>query len=474
VSLDLSFSEYFTQLVNYSADQRTRRSAESGNIFVRKFLIYIIGIVLLGVFVSGCGLIGTESEVPATFDAVEPTNPTATAEKVSTSTATPAPVDDSATPTAAPTDAVEPAPDPTEAPPQNNSPVTFPDATGYEWQLLTGDLNSPVGLAHAGDGSGRLFVIEQAGVIRVVQERVLLEQPFLDIRERVGSSANEQGLLGLAFHPRYAENGYFYVNYTNLNGDTVIARFSVAGDANTADPASEVILLQIPQPYSNHNGGSINFGPDGYLYIGTGDGGSGGDPLGNGQSLDTLLGKILRIDVDNGDPYSIPDGNLKAEIWAYGLRNPWRFSFDRLTGDLYIGDVGQNAWEEIDFLPAGNPGGANFGWNYREGTHPFAGSPPEGLELIDPVAEYDRSAGISVSGGVVYRGAALPEFYGVYLYGDFGTGRVWGLLQNPDGSWQNQLLFESGANITTFGEDETGEVYLADRQGFIYKLVAKE
>jgi len=331
-----------------------------------------------------------------------------------------------------------------------------------------------VGLAQAGDSSGRLFVLGQAGLVHIVQAGQLLPGTFLDIRDRVGSKANERGLLGLAFHSRYSENGYFYVNYTDLNGDTVVARFSVSGDPNRADPASEVRLLQIPQPYENHNGGSLVFGPDGYLYIGTGDGGSGGDPHGNGQSLDTLLGKILRIDVDHGDPYTNPEGNLKGEIWAYGLRNPWRFSFDRLTGDLYIGDVGQNAWEEVDFLPAGSPGGANFGWNYREGTHPFADSPPAGLELIEPVAEYDRSAGVSVSGGVVYRGAALPGLYGVYLYGDYGTGRVWGLLRNPDGSWQNRLLFESGANITTFGEDEAGEVYLADRKGFIFKLVAKE
>jgi glucose/arabinose dehydrogenase len=329
-----------------------------------------------------------------------------------------------------------------------------------------------VGIAHAGDGSGRLFILEQAGVIRILQGRELIAEPFLDIRDRVGSGGNEQGLLGLAFHPRYTENGYFYVNYTDLNGDTVIARFSATGDPNRADPASEARLLQISQPYANHNGGVLAFGPDGYLYIGTGDGGSGGDPLGNGQSLDTLLGKILRIDVDGGEPYAIPEGNLKAEIWAYGLRNPWRFSFDRLTGDLYIGDVGQNAWEEIDFLPAGSPSGANFGWNYREGAHPFAGSPPEGLELIEPVAEYDRSAGISVTGGVVYRGAALPEMNGIYLYGDYGTGLVWGLLRNPDGSWQNQLLFDSGANITSFGEDESGEVYLVDRNGNILKLAA--
>jgi len=441
---------------------------------VRRIIYLFIGIVILGVFISGCGSGGIESQTPPTFVAVVSASPTPGAEAVSSPTATQAHLDAPGTPTASPTYSIGSAPDPTEPPQQSASPSKFPDPTKYEWQLLTSDLSSPVGLAQAGDSSGRLFVLGQAGLVHIVQAGQLLPGTFLDIRDRVGSKANERGLLGLAFHSRYSENGYFYVNYTDLNGDTVVARFSVSGDPNRADPASEVRLLQIPQPYENHNGGSLVFGPDGYLYIGTGDGGSGGDPHGNGQSLDTLLGKILRIDVDHGDPYTNPEGNLKGEIWAYGLRNPWRFSFDRLTGDLYIGDVGQNAWEEVDFLPAGSPGGANFGWNYREGTHPFADSPPAGLELIEPVAEYDRSAGVSVSGGVVYRGAALPGLDGVYLYGDYGTGRVWGLLRNPDGSWQNRLLFESGANITTFGEDEAGEVYLADRKGFIFKLVAKE
>ena len=439
---------------------------------MRRNIALFIGIGLLFVLISGCGFIWTESDVPPTFIPVEAASQTPGVEAVTDPTATQVLVDVPATPTASPAQDNGFAPEPTQTPPQSTIPATFPDPAQYSWQPQTGNLRSPVGMAHAGDGTGRLFILEQAGVIRIVQDSELLAEPFMDIRERVGTEGNEQGLLGLAFHPRYEENGFFYVNYTDLNGDTVIARFSVSSDPNRADPESEMRLLQISQPYANHNGGVLAFGPDGYLYIGTGDGGSGGDPLGNGQSLDTLLGKILRIDVDGGDPYSIPEDNLKAEIWAYGLRNPWRFSFDRLTGDLYIGDVGQNAWEEIDFLPAGSPSGANFGWNYREGTHPFAGSPPEGLELIDPVAEYDRSAGISVSGGVVYRGAALPEMDGVYLYGDYGTGRVWGLLRNPDGSWQNQLLFESGANITSFGQDESGEVYLVDRNGFIFKLVA--
>ena len=219
----------------------------------------------------------------------------------------------------------------------------------------------------------------------------------------------------------------------------------------------------------------------GMLYLGLGDGGSGGDPQGNGQALNTLLGKILRIDVDGGSPYAIPSSNpfvsetgKKPEIWAYGLRNPWRFSFDRLTGDLYIGDVGQNQWEEIDYLPAGSPGGANFGWNYYEGLHPYDNQvPPAGLSTMQPVAEYSHAQGCSVTGGVVYRGTNLPEWQGVYLYGDYCSGNIWGLLRDPQGSWMNTLLFENTGRITSFGQDEQGEVYLADHTGNIARLTKK-
>lgn len=352
-------------------------------------------------------------------------------------------------------------------------PASFPNLEDYEWGPVVNGLSRPVALAHAGDGSGRLFVVEQKGLIRIVHNRELLTDPFLEIRDRIGSGGDEQGLLGLAFHPRYAENGFFYLNYNDHNGDTVIARFRVSDDPNRADPASEMRLLHVLQPYPNHNGGVLTFGPDGYLYAGLGDGGSAGDPQGNAQSLDTLLGKILRLDVDGGDPYAIPINNFHDEIWAFGLRNPWRMSFDRLTGELYIGDVGQNKWEEIDFLPAGRPSGANFGWDYREGTHPFEGSPPAGLELVDPIAEYGHDAGISVTGGVVYRGKNLPAWQGVYIYGDYGSGLVWGLLRRPDGVWQQEVLFESGANIASFGEDEAGEVYLVDHKGIIYMLVER-
>jgi glucose/arabinose dehydrogenase len=340
-------------------------------------------------------------------------------------------------------------------------------------------LERPIAIAEPNDGSGRLFIVEQPGVIRIYQAGSLLPEPFLDIRPRVGSGGNEQGLLGMAFHPAYAQNGLFYVNYTDLNGDSVIARFSVSGDdANRADAGSEQQLSFIPQPYGNHNGGSVVFGPDGYLYLGLGDGGSAGDPQGNGQSLNTWLGKILRIDIDHGNPYAIPAGNTFSaaalpEIWAYGLRNPWRFSFDRLTGDVYIADVGQNAWEEVNFLPAGNPAGANFGWAFREGTYPYEGAPPDGVSLIDPVAEYNHQQGCSVTGGYVYRGEALPAWKGIYLYGDFCSGLIWGLARTPDGAWMNQVLFESGVNISSFGEDIAGELYLTDLSGGIYRLISK-
>ena len=441
---------------------------------MNKYLRVLIGILLLNLVISACGQSRSGDQGQPTFVAVAPASTTTSLETVPSQTVTREAEALSTAPVESPPADSTPADIPTEAPLSFPYPTSFPDPAKYDWQMLTGGLNRPVGLTNAGDGSGRLFVLEQEGLIRIVQDQELLAEPFLDIRDRVGSNANEQGLLGLVFHPQYTQNGYLYVNYTDQNGGTVIARFSISADPGLADPESEVRLLQIPQPYGNHNGGALAFGPDGYLYIGTGDGGSGGDPQGNGQSLDTLLGKILRLDVDNGEPYAVPADNLEGEIWAYGLRNPWRFSFDRLTGDLYMGDVGQGDWEEIDYWPAGNPSGANFGWNFREGAHPFAGSPPVGLDLIDPVVEYDHSLGISVTGGVVYRGAALPGFYGIYLYGDYGSGRVWGLFPGQDGGWQNQILFESGANITSFGEDEDGEVYLVDHKGFVFMLVEKE
>lgn len=355
----------------------------------------------------------------------------------------------------------------------------FPDPQRYTWQPVAVGLVQPLWLTHANDSSGRLFVIEQAGVVRVIKDGQLLPAPFLDLRDRVGSQGSEQGLLGLAFHPRYPENGFLYVNYTDLNGDTVIARYQVsAQDPDLANPASEKVLLRIDQPYGNHNGGMVAFGPDGYLYLGLGDGGSAGDPQGHAQRLSSLLGKILRLDVDGGDPYAIPPGNLtqpgsRPEIWAYGLRNPWRFAFDRLTGDLYIGDVGQNLWEEIDFVPAGTTGGLNFGWNFFEGNHPYRGQPQPNEVYLPPIFEYGHDQGCSVTGGVVYRGQLWPEWQGIYLLGDYCTGRVWGLLRNAAGDWQAVQLFQFPGRISSFGEDQAGEVYLVDHAGGVYRLVEK-
>jgi glucose/arabinose dehydrogenase len=358
----------------------------------------------------------------------------------------------------------------TQTPPTSATAVkTFPDPNGYDWQQVASGLQRPDDLQIA--GSGRLFVVEKPGRIRIIQDGQLLPQPFLDITDRVGSQGNEQGLLGLAFHPQYAQNGRFFVNYTNTNGDTVIARYQVSSDPNAADPGSEVKLLGVDQPFPNHNGGVLAFGPDGYLYAGLGDGGSQGDPRGNAQNTNSLLGKILRIDVNRGDTYSIPSDNpFGNEVWAYGLRNPWRISFDKATGDLYIGDVGQDTWEEIDYLPAGSAGGTNFGWNHREGAHDYAGGGPSGM--LDPVAEYSHpEGGCSVTGGYVYRGA-MPEWNGIYLYGDYCTGLIWGLI-HTDGTWQKQQLFDTDFTITSFGQDKNGEIYLVSDSGGVYKLVRK-
>ena len=363
----------------------------------------------------------------------------------------------------------------TAIPPQTGSfPLNvgeFPNAKNYEWRLIASGLNRPVDVQSAFDGSGRLFIIEKNGAIRIYENGQLLEQPFLDIEERVNDDGNEMGLLGLAFHPNYEQNGYFYVNYTGRGGDTFISRLQAGG--NIADAGSESILMKVKQPYSNHNGGAVVFGPDGYLYLSLGDGGLAGDPHKNGQDTTSLLGKILRIDVNSGDPYTIPSDNpFGNEVWAYGLRNPWRISFDRSSGDLWIGDVGQGEWEEIDYLPAGSGGGANFGWSIMEGNHGYDGQIQPGLLL--PVAEYghaDTLGGCSVTGGYVYRGG-MPEWNGIYLYGDYCKGHVWGLMRS-DGQWQSQLLFEAGMTITSFGQDESGEIYLASDAGGVYKLAEK-
>ncbi len=374
-------------------------------------------------------------------------------------------------------------PEPTEAVTPSLAPVTqLPDPANFTWNLVTDGFRRPVNLAIAADGSNRLFVIEQAGLIRVLQDGVIQPTPFLDITDRVGSQRNEQGLLGVAFHPKFTENGYLYVNYTDRQGNTVIARFTAPGNATpenqTADKDSEKILLQVNQPYANHNGGHLLFGPDGMLWIGLGDGGSGGDPHNNAQSTQTYLGKLLRIDVDNGDPYAIPADNPFAsggglpEIWALGLRNPWGITFDPLNGDLYLADVGQGQWEEINYLPNGFAAlPVNFGWRIYEGNHLF--SPDDAASpypLTAPVFEYNHDLGCSVTGGIIYRGSELPEFYGVYLFADFCSGTIWGMLPQGTGSWQAQPLFTTTLQIVSLGVDETGEVFLLDLGGGMYRL----
>ncbi len=356
---------------------------------------------------------------------------------------------------------------------------------GAEWpqiyliQPMDG-LDRPVHIGHANDGGARLFVVEQSGRIRIIKDGVLLSTPFLDISGRV-SCCGERGLLSVAFPPGYASKGYFYVDYTDTAGDTVVARYHLTANPDVADPSSEEIVLTIDQPYSNHNGGQLAFGPDGYLYIGMGDGGSGGDPHNHAQNPNSLLGKLLRIDVETGNPltYTIPATNpytqtagYRREIWALGLRNPWRFSFDRQTGDLYIADVGQSRREEVDFQPAAGAGGENYGWRILEGSlcyNPSSGCvPPVGYSA--PVAEYDHSQGCSITGGMVYRGSLDQGMQGIYFYGDYCSGRIWG-LKHDGTAWQTALLLDTDLAITTFGEDESGNLYVADYwNGRLYML----
>ena len=350
----------------------------------------------------------------------------------------------------------------------------------------------PIYLTHAGDGSDRLFVVEQRGRILVFENRtdVSAAQEFLDIRPIVRMRHNEEGLLALAFHPKYAENGRFYVYYSAsdpLRG--VLSRFSVSvDDPDRADASSEQVILEVEQPWGNHNGSTVLFGPDGYLYMSLGDGGAANDPHNNGQDLSTLLATIIRIDVDRQDPdhnYAIPKDNpfvnrpgARGEIWAYGLRNIWRMSFDRETGDLWAGDVGQIKWEEIDLIVKGG----NYGWNIREGKHDF--KPRASAEpLIDPVVEYGRREGISVTGGYVYRGDRLPELRGAYIYADYVSGKIWALRYRDGEVTTHREIFAGGRRvyITSFGEGPDGEMYIVafdhlDRLGSpgrIYRLNAR-
>ncbi|MFP9098893.1 PQQ-dependent sugar dehydrogenase [Flavobacterium sp. RHBU_24] len=341
-------------------------------------------------------------------------------------------------------------------------------------EFATG-ISQPTEIAHAGDA--RLFVTQQDGLIKIINaDGTVNPIPFLDVTA-LTDGEGERGLLGLAFHPDYADNGYFYINYTNLSGNTIVARYARSStDANVANAASAQILLTVTQPFSNHNGGGIRFGPDGYLYIGMGDGGSGGDPNGNGQNNNTLLGKMLRIDVNDTDTYSIPEDNPYVgvdgadEIWATGLRNPWKFSFNRENGDLWIADVGQNVLEEINHAAA-NEAGLNYGWRCFEGTQVYNS---DGCSIIatytQPVAEYDHANNAcSVTGGFVYTGALYPQLAGKYIFADYCSNRIGITDTSAEITWTAPF---SGSNFSTFGEDMDGELYVAARsQGKIYKII---
>jgi glucose/arabinose dehydrogenase len=362
--------------------------------------------------------------------------------------------------------------------------------------------SEPVAITNAGDGSGRLFIVEQPGRIRIYNGTQLLATPFLNITSIVNSGGAEQGLLGLAFDPDFSSNGYFYVDYTSKNGigDTVVARYHVPpGTPNVADPGSATPLLTVTQPQENHNGGALQFGPDDhYLYISLGDGGAGGDTgsghnpaIGNAQDLNSLLGKILRIDVHNnntgdGLAYDIPpsnpfanDGNpnTRGEIWAYGLRNPWRFSFDRQTHDMFIGDVGQELVEEIDFQPKASTGGENYGWRCREGDQGYASDAHCASEtFVEPIQVYDHGQGrCAVTGGYRYRGTHYPQLVGVYFYADYCDGQIWGLTGGSP-NWTKLDLLDTNLLISAFGQGEDGELYVADHgdpnNGKVYRVTA--
>ena len=360
--------------------------------------------------------------------------------------------------------------------------------------LITDAVVQPVHLTAPRLDARRVFIVEQAGRIRIVEDGVLLATPFLAIENRV-SCCSERGLLSLAFHPDYAANGRFFVNYTNLAGDTVVARYQIGADPGRANPDSEQILLTIAQPFANHNGGQLAFGPDGFLYVGMGDGGGGGDPRENAQNDASLLGKLLRLDVDIDEPpfYAVPPDNPRAGdgprlglIWAKGVRNPWRFSFDRASGDLYIGDVGQNRFEEIDVQPAASRGGENYGWDIFEGNACFEPDPapscPDQLPpaFAPPVLDYAQDGnGCSVTGGVVYRGCALPDLHGQYFFSDYCSAflRTFALRDGVvTGLTDRTAALAPGDghridSVVSFGEDARGEIYIADLGGEIYKLV---
>jgi glucose/arabinose dehydrogenase len=345
------------------------------------------------------------------------------------------------------------------------------------------NLDNPVDIEDAGDGLGRLFIVLQPGKIVIFDGTKILTSPFLNVTNDV-LYGGEQGLLSLAFHPNYLSNGFFFIYYVNKSGNLVLARYQVSSNKNIANSSSKKMFLTISHPTNtNHNGGKVLFGKDGYLYLTVGDGGAGGDPPNNAQNLGTLLGKILRIDVNQGSPYAIPPGNpfvnttgAKKEIWAYGLRNPWRVSFDQGgTGNMFTADVGQNSWEEIDVSPVPSIGGSNYGWRKMEGKHCFNPSTNcNNGKLRLPALEYGHSSGCSITGGFVYRGTAFPTLVATYLYADYCNGQIWGAIKGTSG-WTSSLLLDTPYKISTFGQNKSGELFIAHHiaSGAIYKIVKK-
>ncbi|MEZ4412883.1 MAG: PQQ-dependent sugar dehydrogenase [Gemmatimonadales bacterium] len=357
---------------------------------------------------------------------------------------------------------------------------TLPPGTAQvRLEQVASGLNMPVLVTAAPGDTSRLFVVEKRGTVRIIEHGVLLPTPFIDLSGRV-TTGSEQGLLGLAFHPT---DGRVVLSFTVAGstggGTSRIATFTTGADPDVLDPATEQVILEVAQPYGNHNGGNVLFGPDGYLYAGFGDGGSGGDPQGHGQNRDDLLGSLLRLDIDHGAPYTIPatnpfvgQPNVRGELWNWGLRNPWRYSFDRATGDLYIADVGQNAWEEVDVQPAASTGGENYGWAIMEGDHCYKSSTCNRTGLVMPVVEYGHGDGCSITGGFVYRGEAIPELVGTYFYGDYCNGWIRSFVYRNGSaadarSWPT---LDTKQQITSFGEDARGELYVVLASGTIYRI----
>jgi glucose/arabinose dehydrogenase len=363
---------------------------------------------------------------------------------------------------------------------------TVGSASALSLDTVETGLANPIYVTHAPGDPTRLFILERDGFIRIQHNGTLLSQPFLDISSNT-TTGSERGLLGMAFHPNYRDNGYFFINYTNVDGDTRVVRYTVSANPDSADETSALTILAIDQPFGNHNAGMLAFGKDGYLYVGTGDGGSSGDPGNRAQDPQEMLGKMLRLDVDNGTPYGIPSDNpfvgspdTLDEIWSLGLRNPWRYSFDRKSGDLYIADVGQNEWEEINVEPAGSSGGLNYGWRLKEGTDCY--DPPSDCDtltgLTDPVYEYGHGGNpfkCSVTGGFVYQGCAIPELKDRYFFGDYCSGQIWSFIWNDTGIvdlTEHTDISPGTGVLVSFGEDYFGELYVcAMGDGIVYKVV---